>query len=63
MVNVKIMTIANVYNLNMEADIQEIIKQVKYIRDTYNVDVTVSCKMYGSPIIDIKHNTDNGYNL
>ena len=57
------MTIANVYNLNMEADIQEIIKQVKYIRDTYNVDVTVSCKMYGSPIIDIKHNTDNGYNL
>ena len=55
--------IANVYSLNMEADIQEIIKQVKYIRDTYNVDVTVSCKMYSSPIIDIKHNKGNYYNL
>lgn len=63
MVNVKIMMIAFVYSLIMEADIQEILKQVKYIRDTYNVDVTVSCKMYGSPIIDIKHNTDNSYNL
>ena len=57
------MMIANVYSLNMEADIQEIIKQVKYIRDTYNVDVTVSCKMYSSPIIDIKHNKGNYYNL